>query len=183
MGPSWAILGPSSGRLWAPLAPQCVRLDLGGLGRNALLAIFFHLDPIFGPSSAISAHLRRSWADLGPSWAVLGPSWAILGPSWRRLGAVLGPIGPSWGRLGPVLGPSWVVLGPSWGCLGAILGRLGPSWVVLGPTSAGTPKSMNFGSPAPPHFGTQNGPQNIGFSLQKTRFSEQTGFQKINQKN
>ena len=139
-------------------------------------------------------HLDHIFADLGPSWGHLGPSWAhlgamlgnlgpILGPSWAYLGPLLGHLGPSWGRSWAVLGPSCAILGPSWGCLGAILGRLGPSWVVLGPTSAGTPKSMKKGSRGLHHFRAQNGPQNVGFSLQKIRFSEQTRFQKLDQKN
>ena len=153
MGPSWAVLGPFWARLGASLGPQRVRLDIAGLGRNALFAVYIHLDFILHPSSANFANLRRfgailgpSWAilgrlgavlgplgaDLGPSWGVLGPSCAILGPSWGCLGAVLGPLGADLGPSLGVLGPSCAILGLSW----AILGRLGAIWGVLG-TSRG----------------------------------------------
>ena len=100
LGPSWAVLGPFWARLGASLGPQRVRLDIAGLGRNALFAVYILLDFILRPSSANFANLRRFGAILGPSWAILG-----------RLGAVLGPLGAVLGRLGAVLAGLGAVLG------------------------------------------------------------------------
>ena len=59
-----------------------------------------------------------------------------------------------------------------------------PSVAPEGTPPAMLLKKLAFGknSPEGPRFEPQNGPQNVGFSLQIIAFSEQTGFQKTNPK-
>ena len=112
MGPSWAFLGPSWGRLGAILGPSWRHLAKPW-GPETLILLWFlqhlrsidDLAPIFCSFSAILTYLSRSWAILAPSWAILGPSLAILGRLGAHLWAILGRLGAILGHLGAVLGP------------------------------------------------------------------------------
>ena len=127
--PSWAILGPSWGRLVAVLA------HLGAILRSAGGV----LGPSWGRPGAQKPRETRVFGYVDVLWikigilrdlvAILGHLGVSLGPSWSHLGPILGPY---WGQLGA----SWTVLAPSWGQLGASWGHLGDVQVTQRKTTS-----------------------------------------------